>query len=290
MSTVLVTGATGKQGGAVAHQLLIGGHVVHAFVRDPSSDAARSLAELGARLVVGDLCDGDALAKATTKVDAVFGLSVPFGAGGKEQEIAQGKLLVDTAVKASIHLVYSSVRGANRLVESEVAHASSKQLIEAYLREQDVRATVLAPAYFMENNLNVRFTRLAEGIYASPLSPGKKLDEVTVQDIGGMAVAAIEDPATFIGQRVDLASDNISGVEIASTLGHILGRDITYHQLDIEQVRQWSGPELATMYERFEANTYYLDIAALKAKYPQVQWHTFQTWAESIDWERLLAS
>src|SRR2546423_1419109 len=155
MKTVLVTGATGKQGGAVADLLLKRGHQVHGFVRDPQADKALALRDKGIRLLAGDLSDGEALARAASEVDAVFGLSVPFGAGGKEQEVAQGKLLIDTVGGVGAHLVYSSVRGADRIVDSNVDHASSKQLIEKYLRGTDTRATVLGPVYFMENALNV---------------------------------------------------------------------------------------------------------------------------------------
>lgn len=289
MSTVLVAGATGKQGGAVTELLLEHGHQVRALVRDPDSERAKALAAKGVFLAFGDLSDADALKAAAAGADAVFGLSVPFGAGGKEQEVSQGKLLIDVVRELGTHLVYSSVRGADRIVDSQVEHASSKQLIEAYLRETDVRATVLGPAYFMENALNVNFNRLKNGVFATPLSPGKKLDQATVLDIAGLAVAAIEDPDVFVGRRIDLASDSVSGEETAQILGGLLGKEIPYQQIPIDQVRQWSGNEVATMFERFEQNTYFLDIAGLKAKYPQVAWHTFAGWAATVDWERLIS-
>src|SRR5256885_15278408 len=103
MKTVLVTGATGKQGGAVADLLLKRGHQVHAFVRDPQADKALALRDKGIYLVAGDLSDGEALARAAGEVDAVFGLSVPFRADGKEQEVAQGKLLIDTVGGVGAH-------------------------------------------------------------------------------------------------------------------------------------------------------------------------------------------
>ncbi len=290
MSKVLVAGATGKQGGATARLLLEHGHEVTAYVRDTNEPGAQKLATSGAHLAVGDLADGAALAKAAEGMDALYGLSVPFGAGGKDEEVKSGKLLVDTALKAGLHLVYSSIRGADRLVDSDVAHASSKQLIEAYLRSQTaVRATVLGPTYFMENMLNVGFNRLKDGVLAMPLSPAKKLDQTTVLDIAGMAVYAIEHPDEMIGKRVDLASDSVSGEQAAAVLSNILGRDIPYQQLPIEQVRQWSGNEVATMFEKFEQNTYYVDIPALHGQYPDVHWHDFEAWAKTIDWQQLLA-
>ncbi|GAB3981027.1 hypothetical protein GCM10029978_080670 [Actinoallomurus acanthiterrae] len=73
----------------------------------------------------------------------MFGLSVPFGSGGVEEEVAHGRVLVDVAAELGLHLIYSSVRGADRVVDGNVAHADSKQRIERHLRDQDVRATVL---------------------------------------------------------------------------------------------------------------------------------------------------
>ena len=88
MTPVLVIGATGKQGGAVANLLLERGHDVTAYVRSPQSPAARALSANGARLAAGDLADADALGRAAADAEAIFGLSIPFGAGGKEQEVS----------------------------------------------------------------------------------------------------------------------------------------------------------------------------------------------------------
>ncbi|WP_433268243.1 NmrA/HSCARG family protein [Micromonospora vinacea] len=287
MTTVLVIGATGRQGGAVADLLLQHGHDVTAYVRTPESPPAQALSAAGARLVVGDLGDPVALADAAHGVDAVFGLSVPFGSGGKDEEVTQGRLLVDAAAEA--HLVYSSVRGADRMVETDIDHADSKQHIEAYLRKQQIRATVLGPVYFMENVLNTGFSRLTDGVLANPLSPGKPLDQVTVRDIAGLAVHAIEHPERFVGERIDVASDRVTGEEAARILGDVLGREVPYQQLPLHQVRQWAGDEIADMFQRFEDNTDFVDVDALHAAYPDVAWHRYADWARTVDWDQVLS-
>jgi len=290
MTTVLVIGATGKQGGAVANLLLDHGHDVTAYVRSSESAPALALSRAGVRLVVGDLADAQALANAAKGVDAVFGLSVPFGSGGKDEEVAQGRLLVDVAARNGVHLIYSSVRGGNRLAATDIDHADSKQLVEAYLRDRQVRATVLGPVYFMENALNVGFSRLTEGILANPLSADKPLDQVTVRDIAGLAVHAAENPDQFVGQRIDVASDRVTGEQAARILGEVLGREIPYQQLPLDQVRQWAGDEIADMFQRFEENTDFVDIGALHARYPGVAWHSYADWARTVDWELVLGS
>jgi uncharacterized protein YbjT (DUF2867 family) len=290
VTTVLVIGATGKQGGAIAELLLDHGHDVIAYVRSPESPSALALSAAGARLVTGDLADPQALASAAQGVNAIFGLSVPFGSGGKDEEVAQGRLLVDAAARADVHLVYSSVRGADRMVETNVDHADSKQLVEAYLRDQQVRATVLGPVYFMENALNVGFSRLLDGILANPLSAGKPLDQVTVRDVAGLAVHAIEHPGRFVGERIDVVSDRVTGEEAARILSDVLGREIPYQQMPLDQVRQWAGDEIADMFQRFEDNTDFLDIDALHTSYPAVTWHSYADWARSVDWDHVLRS
>lgn len=163
-------------------------------------------------------------------------------------------------------------------------------MIERYLHDRPVTATVLGPVYFMENALNLGFNRLNQRIFATPLSAAKRLDQTTVLDIAALTVHAFEHPDQLAGQRIDLASNSLSGAEIASILSHVLGRTIPYQQLPIEQVRQWAGDDLATMFGRFEANEDYVDITSLRRRFPGIRWHNFASWAETIDWQRLLSA
>ncbi|WP_412544040.1 NmrA family NAD(P)-binding protein [Longispora sp. K20-0274] len=287
MARVLVTGAAGRQGGAVARLLLERGHDVTGYVRSADAPGALALAADGARVVAGDLADAETLAGAAKGADAVFGLTVPFGDGGLDGEVAQGRALVDAAADAL--LVYSSVRGADR-VDATVEHVDSKSVIEGYLRDRPGPTTVLAPVYFMENALNVSFNQLSDGVFATPLSPGTRLDQVTVLDIAAMAAHAVEHPAEMAGRRVELASDTVTGAEAAGVLGGLLGRDLPYRVIPADVIRRWAGEEIAAMFAAFEVNTEFVDRAALRAEYPGIGWHSFADWARTVDWERLLAS
>ena len=112
--TVLVIGATGKQGGATARALLNRGVAVRALVRDPDADAALALRERGAELVQGDLDDPDSLLAAATGVDGVF--SIPFPDVTDPQgdaEVRRGRNVIEAARKAEVsQFVHSSVAGA----------------------------------------------------------------------------------------------------------------------------------------------------------------------------------
>ncbi|MYS86895.1 NmrA family NAD(P)-binding protein [Embleya scabrispora] len=141
----------------------------------------------------------------------------------------------------------------------------------------------------MENALNVGFNRLPQGVYAFPLSADRRLDQVTVLDIAGLAVHAIENPGTLTGHRIDVVSDSLSTVEVARILSGVLGKDLPYAHIPIPQVRQWAGDEIADMFQSFEDNPPHTDIAALHAEFPEVAWHDFRRWAEGIDWEHVFA-
>src|SRR5437016_4263528 len=146
--SVLVTGATGKQGGHVARLLLKKGYNVHALTRKPDSPGAKALASLGAKIVAGDLNDRASVERAAEGVDAIFAMSTPFEAG-TEVEVKQGVNVVDAAEAKGKYLVYSSVGGANR--NTGIPHFESKWRVEQQITKVGLDAAVLGPVYFMEN-------------------------------------------------------------------------------------------------------------------------------------------
>src|SRR5437879_5532506 len=148
---VLVTGATGKQGGAVVEALLTRGHQVRALTRNPASSAANRLREQGVEIAVGDFTDHDSLVRAARGVDAVYVMSTPFEQGA-EKETAQGITITDAAKAAGVaHLIYSSAAGANRA--TGVPHFDSKYAVEKHLQASCVPYTIVAPVSFMEDLL-----------------------------------------------------------------------------------------------------------------------------------------
>ena len=144
--TVVVTGSTGKQGGAVARGLLARGHMVRAVTREPNSSQAKSLANAGATLVAASLEDTAAITKALEGATSLFAMTIP--SGGADAETRQGFAAAEAAKAAGVHLVFTSVGSANR--ETGIPHFDSKYEVEKHIAKLGVRATILAPVSFME--------------------------------------------------------------------------------------------------------------------------------------------
>ena len=283
--TVVVTGSTGKQGGAVARGLLERGHKVRAVARDPNSTQAKSLAKAGATLVAASLEDSAAIKKALEGATSLFAMTVP--SGGAHVERRQGIVAADEAKAAGVHLVFTSVGNANR--HTGIPHFESKYEVEKHIAKIGVRATILAPVSFMENLYFVK-EQLAKGIYASALPPTRPLAQVAVADIGAVAVRVLEDAARYTGKRFDLAGDELTGNDVLAILSRVTRRPFSYYQVPINVIRQRMGEDAVRMYEWFDSGGFAVDRAALRREFPDVAFHDFQSWAKTQDWNALLQS
>ena len=284
--TVVVTGSTGKQGGAVARGLLEAGHKVRAVTRDPNSSQAKSLANAGATLVAASLEDTAAITKALEGATSLFAMTTPFG-GGTDAETRQGVAAAEAAKAAGVHLVFTSVGSANR--QTGIPHFDSKYEVEKHITKVGVRSTILAPVAFMEN---LYFTKehLAKGIYATALPPARAHAQVAVADIGEVAVRVLEDAGRFAGKRFDLASDELTGNEALAILSRVTGRPFTYYQIPLDVIRQRMGEDAVRMYDWFDRIGFAVDRAALRREFPDVLFHDFESWAKTQDWNMLLQS
>jgi uncharacterized protein YbjT (DUF2867 family) len=281
---VVVTGATGNQGGAVVKSLLERGHAVRAVTRNTDSAKARDLANAGATLVRASLEDTAALTKALEGATSLFAMTTPFGVG-TQAETLQGISAADAAKVAGVHLVFTSVGSANR--QTGVPHFDSKFEVEKHIAKIGVRATILAPVYFMDN-LHFGKEQLAKGIYAAPLPPTRRLAQVAIADIGAVAVRLLEDTGRFAGKRFDLASDELTGNDVVTTLSRITGHPFSYFQVPLDVIRQRMGEDGAKMYEWFDRVGFTVDRAALRREFPDVAFHDFESWAKAQDWNTLL--
>ena len=282
---VLVTGATGKQGGACVEALLNRGHQVRALTRNPASPAANRLRERGVDIAVGDFTDRDSLVRAARGVDAVYAMSTPYEQGA-EHETAQGITITDAGTAARVaHFVYSSVASANR--RTGIEHFDGKYAVEKHLQASGVPYTIVAPVFFMENLLQPwMLPSLREGKLAMALPASRSLQQIAVADIGAFVAAVIERSDTAFGRRFDIAGDELTGDQAAATLSEATGREIRYEGFPPDALRAQSE-DMARMFEWFDSTGYAADIRLLRRDFPEVTWHTFEQWAREQDWSVL---
>lgn len=253
---VLVTGATGQQGGATARALLAAGVPVRALVRDPETARARALAARGVALAVGDLDDPASLTRAAEGARAVFSVQMPDLAGrGFDGEVAQAGNLIEAARAAGVpQFVHTSVSGAGQhtaWVTGRWAWLDAYYAAKAGIQDR-VRAagfahwTLIKPGFFMENLLpdaGIVFPRGAAGGLVTLLRPGTELALVAVADIGAAAAAAVADPQRFSGVELELASDLRTVAEVTAVLAERLGVPLTAPELTEEEARAAGMPE-----------------------------------------------
>lgn len=280
--SVLVTGATGQQGGAVAEALLSRGHRVRALTRRPDGEAARRLAAAGAEIAAGDLDDTAAVLKAAEGVDTMFLMGSSYEAGTAE-ETRQGIKAADAAKAAGIgHLIYSSVASGDR--KTGIPHFESKHLVERHIAGLGVPYTVSAPVAFMENAVAPwGIGGLRQGVHAFALPADRALQLVALADIGAFVAALAERREQVFGRRFDIAGDELPGAEQVEILSQAIGRPIAYREIPIAAARQQSE-DAALMFEWFNTAGYSVDITELRRDFPEVRWHRFADWAKGFDW------
>ncbi len=285
--TVLVTGATGQQGGALARMLLKRGHRVLAFVRSPESPGARVLEQAGAELIAGDFDEPESLEDAMRGVDAVFAMATPFGTEGLEGEVRHGRHLIDAAKLARVpHFVYSSVAGADG--ETGVPHFDTKHVVEEHLRRSGLAYTIVAPVFFMENFLGPQYAqRLHEHTLALAMPPHQGLKMVALADLAAFCTRVMEQPEEFLGQRIEVASDEVTGEQAAALIAYVSGHKLRYEEVPLQAVRSRSEDQ-GRMFAWLQQTGYRADILRLRHDYPEVGWHTFEDWARAQGWDALL--
>lgn len=271
---ILVTGATGLQGGATAHHLLARGWPVRALTPDKGKPEAIALEAAGAQIVEGDFDDRASLENAMVGVYGVFSVQVPIS---YEVEIKHGKTIGDVAASANVeHLVYSSVGGAER--QTGIPHFESKWEIENYLRETGIPLSVLRPAYFMDN-LNFKRAAILDGTYESiGMDPGKPLQMVASDDIGAIAASAFGNPLGYHSRAIEIAGDALTEPQIVKVLSDVIGREVILTKPETPS----SYKDFLQMVDWFNKQGFQADIPDLRRHYPGIK--TLQEWLFRSGW------
>jgi uncharacterized protein YbjT (DUF2867 family) len=283
--TVLVTGATGRQGGAVIRHMLPKGWKLRALTRNPNSHAAKQLAGQGVALVQGDLEDPASLERAARGVYGIYSVQ-DFWAVGARREVQQGKNLAEIAKKAGVtHFVFSSVGGAER--NSGITHWETKWEIEQYIRQLGLPATIFRPAGFMEiyHMLELE-VRILKGKFLDPVRPDKTYQSIATDDIGSFVALAFERPKEFIGMELEIAGSELTPPQTADVFSRVMGRPVKYGSLPMLAVRLLLGKEFYEMFRWFNKSGFQANIPELRRQYPEVHLHTLEEWLREDGWDK----
>ena len=270
---ILVTGATGRQGGAVHQQLRKKGFKLRALVRDPNSDQARHLMRHGGEVYQGSLDDPDSLMRAMDGAYGAFSVQ-PYTVN----EIHQGVAVIEAAKRQGVnHFVYSSVGSAGEA--TGIPHFENKGKVEEHLRSSGLQYTIVRPVFFMENWQRGFGESIRNGQLQQPLSPTTNLQMVAVDDIGSFAALAFEDPGKWRNRIFSLAGDDLSMQQIADAFSLATARNVKYVQVSWDQFEKTMGQELTVMYHWFAKEGFHLDIAEVRREYPLTL--SFNRWLEA---------
>ena len=282
---VLITGATGRQGGAVVRHMLPRGWKLRALTRNPDSGIAQELARLGVEVVRGDLEDSTSLDRAVRGSYGVYSVQ-DFWSVGARREVQQGKNLADAAKKAGIaHFVYSSVGGAER--NSGIDHWESKWEIEQHIRELNLPATILRPVAFMENYyIDQVELGLLRGKLVDPVRADQPYQTIATDDIGAFVALVFERPKEFIGQALEIAGSELTNLEAAEVFSRVLGKKVKFRRLPLPIVRLVLGKEYYQMFHWFNHAGFNADIEGLRRRYPEVHLRSLEEWLRDEGWHK----
>lgn len=285
---VLVVGATGAQGGSVAHHLLsTGRYKVRCLTRNPASSQSMALRQSGAEVVRGDLDEPATLRSVLHDCDAAFGVTNYWEHG--EKELVQGRNLVDAIRHSNVqHTILSTLPHTKLLSGGRltVPHFDTKARVEEYARELDLPATYLHVAFYYENFLN-HFPprRQSDGTYVFGFPQGTvPLAAIAAADIGGLVVAILAESFWYRDKLVGAVGDDQRPDEYAEAMALILNRRIAYRYIDYAAFSSLPFPAAQNLADMFEFNRLYIpnrraDLSKSRELFPEIR--SFDRWLRS---------
>ena len=299
---IAVVGATGAQGGGLAHAILsdkAGGFAARALTRNPGSERARALAKAGAELVAADIDDQASVERAFAGAYGAFCVTNFWEHFSPEREFTQAGNMASAAKAAGLqHVIWSTLDDTRRLVPLEddrmptlmekykVPHFDAKGEADQLFRDAGVPTTFLLTVFYWDNMIHFGTgpQRGPDGrlALAFPMDD-KKLPAIAVEDIGKCAYAIFKRGREFIGRTVGIAGEHLSGAEMAAALSRVLGREIGFNAVSPEVYRGFGFPgadDMGNMFQfKRDFNDYYRrsrDVELARSLNPELQ--SFGQW------------
>ena len=268
---IAVTGATGAQGGGLVRAILAdrsGEFAARAVTRKPDSEPARALAKLGVEVVAGDADDPQSLTRAFAGAYGVFCLTNFWEHFSAEREGAQATAMARATRKAGVqHVIWSTLEDTRRWLPLEdrrlptlhghykVPHFDAKGSVDHVFAEEAAPTTYLLASFYWENfihfGMGPRQGPDGSLLVALPLG-GVKLPGIAVADIGKCALGVFRLGGRAIGERIGVAGEVLSGTEMATKIGHAIGRKVGFNDVPFDVYRGLGFPgaeDLGNMFQ-----------------------------------------
>jgi uncharacterized protein YbjT (DUF2867 family) len=277
---IAVLGATGAQGGGLARAILAdpdGGFAVRALTRDVNSEKAKALARQGAEVVATDVDDPASLKKAFAGAYGAFCVTFYWVHFSPEKELAEARAMAEAAKQAGLkHVIWSTLEDTRKWVplddnrmptlmgKYKVPHFDAKGEADGVFTSLGVPVTLLLTSFYWDN-----FIYFGSGpkkgpdgkLYLTFPMDDKKLSGIAVEDIGKCAYGVFKRGSEFIGKKVGIAGEHLTGAEMAAALSKALGQEVRYNAVTPEQYRSFGFPgadDLGNMFQfKRDFNEYY---------------------------------
>lgn len=270
---ILVFGATGQQGASVVQALLKARWPVRALVRDVASANSIAIREAGAELAQGSFADIDGMRAAMQGTYGVF--SVLPGTLTEEEEVQLGCLIADIASELGVtHFVYSSGASVGEK-PTGVPRFDAKGRVEAHIRRLPMTSTIVRPMIFMEMLPKAAFG-LNQGKFNFFLRPEQSMQLIAVEDIGKFVAAFFADKSRFGGETLRVASDLVTGDDLAAIFSEAANRPIAYARFTEDALA--ANPSFAQMSASIDSGplSKHADLNLMREINPEIL--TFRSW------------
>jgi uncharacterized protein YbjT (DUF2867 family) len=276
---LVIFGATGAQGGGLAHAILNDPNSkfsVRAVTRDPNSDKAKALAKMGAEVVAGDIDDIDSMKRALQGAYGAFFVTFFWSHFSAERETAEAKNMAKAAEQAGLkHVIWSTLEDVRKSVplddnsmptlqgKYKVPHFDGKGEADHFFTDAGLPVTFLLASFYWDNLIYFGMgpKRGADGKLAFTLPMGdKKMAGIGSDDIGKCAYGIFKKGESLIGKKIGIAGEHLSGDEMAKSLSKALGEEVIYNKVTPAQYRGFGFPGADDLGNMFQ---FYHDFEAL---------------------------
>jgi uncharacterized protein YbjT (DUF2867 family) len=257
---IAVVGASGAQGGGLVRAILNdpnGGFAVRAITRDIHAASAKALAAQGVEVVAADLDNPASVKQAFTGAYGAYCVTFYWAHFSPAKELAHAKAMAEAARDAGIqHAIWSTLEDTRTWVplsdnrmptlmgKYKVPHFDAKGEADHFFVDADVPTTFLLASFYWENLISgLAPQRGDDGRLAITLPMGdKKLAGIGAEDIGKCAYGIFKQGRAYIGERIGIASDHLTGVEIAAALTRALDQEVRYNEVSPAVFRSFGFP------------------------------------------------